>query len=107
VRILLKCYLDFFWHYKNQILRILLSGNIIDNLIVKQLFLAEFFGDLILQLRGLTLIGQLSVWMAPIYLQGLGEKLFIVVDFDTDNRTLPLVYALVEEENNINWRWFL
>jgi hypothetical protein len=45
--------------------------------------------------------------MAPIYLQGLGEKLFIVVDFDTDNRTLPLVYALVEEENNINWRWFL
>jgi hypothetical protein len=74
---------------------------------VKQLFLAEFFGDLILQLRGLTLIGQLSVWMAPIYLQGLGEKLFNVVDFDTDNRTLPLVYALVEEENNINWRWFL
>jgi hypothetical protein len=31
----------------------------------------------------------------------------IVVDFDADNRTLPLVYALVEEKNNINWRWFL
>jgi len=35
------------------------------------------------------------------------EKLLIVVDFDADNRTLPLVYALVEEKNNINWRWFL
>jgi hypothetical protein len=34
-------------------------------------------------------------------------KLLIVVAFDADNEIFPLSYALVEEENNINWRWLL
>jgi len=31
----------------------------------------------------------------------------IVIAFNADNEIFPLSYALVEEENNINWRWLL
>jgi len=33
-------------------------------------------------------------------------KLLIIIDFNTNNRTFSLVFSLVEEEINYNWRWF-
>jgi hypothetical protein len=32
--------------------------------------------------------------------------LLIAVAFDTDNEIFLLAYAPLEEENNVNWRWF-
>jgi hypothetical protein len=34
------------------------------------------------------------------------KKLLIAVAFDTDNEIFLLAYAPIEEENNVNWRWF-
>ena len=34
-------------------------------------------------------------------------KLLIVVAYDSNNGVYPLCYAIVEEESNSNWRWFL
>jgi hypothetical protein len=67
----LKCYLDCLCLYKNQIHEQLLSGNIMDNLMVKHLFFVVFSRHLVLQLRGSTLLSQLSVWMTPICMEGL------------------------------------
>jgi len=34
------------------------------------------------------------------------RKLLIAIVFYTNNEILSLAYAPIEEENNVNWRWF-
>lgn len=102
----LKCYLNCLWLYKNQILEQLLSGNIMDSLIVKQLCLGS-----VLQAFGPTIEGFkscrpiISVNDTHLY-KRFSRKLLIAVAFDTDNEIFSLAYAPIEEENNVNWRWF-
>jgi hypothetical protein len=37
----------------------------------------------------------------------LNRNLLVVVSFNANNEIVHLAYTLVEEENNVNWRWFL
>jgi hypothetical protein len=101
----LKCYLDCLWLYKNKILEKLLSGNIMDSLMVEQLFLVEFSRHLVLQLRGSSLVSQLLTWITSICMEGSMESCWLQGFFYADNGISPLAYSLVEE-HNINWRWF-
>jgi hypothetical protein len=103
----LKCYLDCLCLYKNQIHEQLLSGNIMDNLMVKHLFFVVFSRHLVLQLRGSTLLSQLSVWMTPICMEGLMGSYWLQLLLIQIMRFFLWLYTIVKEENNVNWRWFL
>jgi hypothetical protein len=35
------------------------------------------------------------------------EKLLIAIAFYANNELFPLAFAIVDEENNSKWRWFL